>query len=535
MATQARPTLWEKLGPCPFEYFSNPISLNSDTFVVVPGCDSCSEGVPGVYTYRSSTDKWENIIPFPPSFVSIGYSSSSALDIDRQVLYHYVSQWHSTYNRWSANWYLYRFDLSVNKLVSTISDPINVGAAPGMYVINGILHLIGGTDNNQHLIWNEEKSEFVSVHQFDDLRIGMGHLGLVHLKKSKLLFCFGGSRRDSYDSYDTLPVFARSENRSIREYDLSKKEWTTLNVKLPPEIHGSLFAIVSIRNEQHIVVIDCYSSCVFVFNVSERKFYKTTISTPCFSSRKCEAVVTSSPLSMDPERADLILSGLIRSLWTSDSEHVLFPDCLIEVIAEWIPTEYIHILRQGNSYGIMGDHYRISVDHILGGIVEEKRVSKGVCKTFDSAKGFGFIAVDDGSGDVFVHYSEIKGQGFKSLAIGEMVEFEIVKQEGGRRKAVNVTGPDGADVRGQRRQSFGNRTGRGGYNDYGGGRYWGGGRGRGRGYATGYGGYGYHGGAGSGYVVQPPSQGFQQYAHQQYAHPQYAHPQYAHPQYAHPH
>merc|ERR1719365_417708 len=77
---------------------------------------------------------------------------------------------------------------------------------------------------------------------------------------------------------------------------------------------------------------------------------------------------------------------------------------------------------------------------------------KGTCKKFDSSKGFGFITLEDGSGDVFVHYSEIQAQGFKSLAEGESVEFEVVVQEDGHRKAINVSGPNGANVQGQQRQ-----------------------------------------------------------------------------------
>jgi cold shock protein len=64
-------------------------------------------------------------------------------------------------------------------------------------------------------------------------------------------------------------------------------------------------------------------------------------------------------------------------------------------------------------------------------------MSKGTVKWFNESKGFGFITREDGT-DVFVHYASIQGNGFKSLAEGDVVNFDTENGPKGL-KAINVT------------------------------------------------------------------------------------------------
>jgi len=117
---------------------------------------------------------------------------------------------------------------------------------------------------------------------------------------------------------------------------------------------------------------------------------------------------------------------------------------------------------------------------------------QGQVKFFNTQKGFGFITGNDGT-DYFVHFSAIQMEGNKSLANEELVEFSIEEDpRSGKLRAINVTGPGGAQPKGQEQNDY--QQGGGYNNNYGGGGRGGGGRG------GGYGGGGRGGGdRGGGY------------------------------------
>ncbi len=121
-------------------------------------------------------------------------------------------------------------------------------------------------------------------------------------------------------------------------------------------------------------------------------------------------------------------------------------------------------------------------------VQQAQQKSAGTVKWFNVTKGYGFITPENGGEDLFVHQSAIQCDGFRSLREGEPVEFLVEMSDDGRAKAIQVTGPGGAQPEGAPRRRFNN------------GGFGGGGGGGGGGYQNGgFGGFGGGGGGGGGY------------------------------------
>jgi len=84
----------------------------------------------------------------------------------------------------------------------------------------------------------------------------------------------------------------------------------------------------------------------------------------------------------------------------------------------------------------------------LAAAAARRAYATGTVKWFNTTKGFGFVADDEGGKDYFVHQTSIKMEGFRFLEEGERVQFDVATGEKGQ-QAINVTGINGAPLSAQ--------------------------------------------------------------------------------------
>jgi len=191
--------------------------------------------------------------------------------------------------------------------------------------------------------------------------------------------------------------------------------------------------------DQYLKCSDCGEE--FVFTAGEQAFYRekglTHAPTRCKRCRDQRKNQRSE--SSGPHRGRGAPSGGSREMHTARCSN-----CGAETMVPFVPTAGRAVFCR-DCYRQQKPERPSAVRHerpsrpapsASGGVATGTR-TQGAVKWFNESKGFGFIQ-DDGGEDVFVHFSAIQSDGFKTLAQGDRVEFDVVPGERGR-QAANVT------------------------------------------------------------------------------------------------
>lgn len=178
----------------------------------------------------------------------------------------------------------------------------------------------------------------------------------------------------------------------------------------------------------------------FVFTAGEQEFYQSRGLT--HEPTRCRSCREARKHSRGGENG---LPGMSAAA-PRESTTVLCSECGMETRVPFVPTAgrpvycrdcYRSKRPEAVSVGTRhGGHREAAEGHAAVALATEGRL-QGSVKWFNESKGYGFIATEAGE-DVFVHYSAILGDGFRTLATGERVEFEAVEGDRGRH-AANVT------------------------------------------------------------------------------------------------
>eukprot|EP01084_Bolivina_argentea_P288615 495393_1 len=321
---------WSELPPFKFQFFPKPIPINGHQFVLAPSYYMRS--IDGIYTFNTNTNEWIKLLDYPDHDNFRSDSHSTSFDKKNQIIY--------LCNRSQ----LLRFNLKT-KSVEIVSTNINFGSYPGLVYVNDHIHIIGGENTDQHLIFDEKKNNFNEIYSFNTVtNLLFGH-SILYMKSRNSILLFGSK------SQLTAPA--------ISEFSMVNKKWNEWKMEIPDSVYYS--ATVSTKDEQYIFILGGYlsgggwSNDIFVFDVKRDAFFKSSIKCPLRTQYR-------GVIMKNDYKDELLTFGFIHKLFIDGTMNDVqeLPCYIIKLISEWVSNDYIHLIEFNS-----GKHWKISVDHIL--------------------------------------------------------------------------------------------------------------------------------------------------------------------------
>eukprot|EP01084_Bolivina_argentea_P087094 157353_1 len=284
-----------------------------------------------VLKYNFDKDEWIKILDKPKNF---DFWRCSATLNDNGELFLLDSE----------DGKLAKLQLNNSSFEILYDNVVKVGWGATSIMINNILNVVGGYNNNSHFQWNTEKKKFIKIGQISNEKFikCLGYFGLVHNKVSNCLLLLGGT--------DNIYKF-----NQIFEFNMAKKKWSTLKVRLPKSL--SRFGSVFVMNNKYVLVFGgCmngyyYSDIIYIYDIEHRTIKKSKYKCP---KKGCYSAIT---INNDPSDQKTIY-GYVRKQWIllNINMHYFPPVYILNIIEKYFRNEYVYLLNMGMD----GNHYKIN-------------------------------------------------------------------------------------------------------------------------------------------------------------------------------
>ena len=311
---------------------SNLVWINDVEFATASFTQNVDDIPNGVWIYNTISNKWRLFAEYPYEFRvkehAIYYDTATKLiwiyGDDSKLL---------TVNMESKEF----------KMIK--SDGKYVGLVPKLFIINKRLHVIGGSDNKHHLIWNKESKQFDIKYTFKSWTSGMHGHEVIHVKSKNILYLFGG--------FDHAASYPDYYNRYIWKCTIDDDyKWSKLKADYIKNYNIYYKGFILTPDEKYIVIFHADDSWL-LFDIDQEKLYSLMIP---------------SQIELRPEPGHAILGGIendkvlvhgfVRML--SREMDVVLPDELIGLLSSFYSKDMIYLINRYNQ-----KHFKLSLDIVL--------------------------------------------------------------------------------------------------------------------------------------------------------------------------
>ena len=327
---------WKKLKDPPIGNFERLLHLNKHEFIVVP---SDATETDGIYKYNGILNEWTKIIDYPKDYESMGQFPT--IDQDNRIIYICCTDSK-----------LLGINLNT-KSIQTIVEQYDLGIDSGIMFANNTIHVIGGNENDKHLIFDNDNKEFKEFHDFaSDKQIPCSYALYLPSRKTIINTIY-------HRNNPKIPV-------SVVEFKNNK--WTNLNIANCEDIFGAYITATS--HEDYLIFLCGFDLTtedlnlhrwIYVLDMKTYKLVQSKIQVP-------EAGENSSGITTrNEEQEDLVTFGFVHECYKTEifQKVQMIPFDLINVLKRWVCYETFHLVLRSEQDIEKCEHLTIDVDEII--------------------------------------------------------------------------------------------------------------------------------------------------------------------------